>query len=180
MELEPKKFKDILPLSVTLITTCNAEGVPNAAPYSSLMPVLRPLDLIAFASSLQNDTLKNIHETGDFVVNVMGEPSFKKAIKCAKDYPFGVDELKEIGLATMPSKRVDPPRVQEAVGWIEARMENELPGDRYVIIVGKVLSAEINDNYWKNGKLDELPIMLLFPHFRSLGPPIARRDDFDV
>ena len=66
------------------------------------------------------------------------------------------------------------------MGWIEAKLDNELPGDRYVIIVGKVLSAEINDNYLKNGELDELPITLLFPHFRSLGPPIARRDDFDV
>jgi flavin reductase (DIM6/NTAB) family NADH-FMN oxidoreductase RutF len=180
MELKPKEFKNILPLTVTLITSCNAKGVPNAAPYSSIMPVLRPLDLIAFASSLPNDTLKNIHETGEFVVNVIGKPSFKKAIRCAKDYPFGVDELKEIGLETCPSKKVNPPRVQEAVGWIEAKMDNELSGEKYVIIVGKVLSAEINDDYWQNGELEELPIMLLFPHFRSLGPPVARRDDFDV
>ena len=100
MELEPEKFKKILPLPVTLITTCNAEGIMNAAPYSSIMPVLRPLDLIAFASNPHNDTLKNIHESGQFVINVMGEPSFEKAIRCAKDYPFGVDELKEIGLKT--------------------------------------------------------------------------------
>lgn len=180
MELEPKEFKNMFPLPVTLITSCNAEGVPNAAPYSSIMPVLRPLDLIAFASNLPNDTLKNIYETGEFVVNVFGEPSFKNAIRCAQDYPFGVDELEKMGLATRPSRKVNPPRVQEAVGWIEAKMDNQLSGDRYVIIVGRVLFAEINEDYWQNGELRELPIMLLFPHFRSLGPPVARRDDFDV
>jgi flavin reductase (DIM6/NTAB) family NADH-FMN oxidoreductase RutF len=180
MELKPEKFKNTLPLPVTLITTCNAQGLPNAAPYSCVMPVLRPLDLIAFASDPANDTLINIHENGQFVVNVFGKPSFKKAISCSKNYPFGVDELKEIGLETTSSKRVDPPRVREAVGWIEANLENELRSDRYVIIVGKVISAEINDNYCKNGELDELPINLLFPYFRSLGEPVARRDEFDV
>jgi flavin reductase (DIM6/NTAB) family NADH-FMN oxidoreductase RutF len=180
MELEPKEFKNMFPLPVTLITSCNAEGVPNAAPYSSIMPVLRPLDLIAFASNPSNDTLKNIYETGEFVVNVFGKPSYKNAIRCAQDVPFGVDELKKMGLSTCPSKKVSPPRVKEAVGWIEAKMDNKLSGERYVIIVGKVLSAEINEDYWQNEELIELPIMLLFPHFRSLGPPIARRDDFDV
>ncbi len=180
MELKPEKFKNTLPLPVTLITTCNAEGIPNAAPYSCVMPVLRPLDLIAFASDPANDTLKNIRETGQFVVNVIGKPSFKKAIKCGKDYPFGVDELKELGLETSVSKKVDPPRVREAVGWIEAKLENELSSDRYVIIIGKVISAELNDNYCKNNELYELPINLLFPYFRSLGDPIAKRDEFDV
>lgn len=180
MELEPEKFKKILPLPVTLITTCNTGGIINAAPYSCVMPVLRPLDLIAFASDPQNDTLTNIHETGQFVINVMGEPSFEKAIRCAKDFPFGVNELKEMGLGTTSSKRVDPPRVREAVGWIEAKTADELSGEKYTLIVGKVVCAEMNKNYVKDGELDTLPILLHFPYFRALGEPIARRDAFDV
>lgn len=180
MELQPEKFKRILPLPVTLITTCNAEDSINAAPYSSLMPVLRPLDLIAFASNPNNDTLRNIYENGQFVVNVMGKPSFEKAVRCAKDYPFGVNELKEIGLRTFSSKKVKPPRVQEAVGWIEAKKVNELSGERYNIIVGQVVCAEINDDYVKDGELDVMPILLHFPFFRAIGESIARRDAFDV
>lgn len=180
MKLEPEKFKKLLPLPVTLITTINTEGSINAAPYSSLMPVLRPLDLIAFASNPRNDTLKNINETGQFVVNVMGKPSFEKAVKCAKDYPFGVNELKEIGLKTCNSKKVKPPRVREAVGWIEANKVNELIGEKYTLIVGRVVSAEINDDYVKEGELDVLPILLNFPFFREIGEPIERRDAFDV
>lgn len=180
MELHPEKFKKILPLPLTLITTCNAENTINAAPYSSLMPVLRPLDLIAFASNPQNDTLKNIYENSQFVVNVMGKPSFEKAVRCAKDYPFGVNELKEIGLETFSSKKVDPPRVRDAVGWIEAKKVNELIGENYILIVGKVICAEINDDYVKDGELDILPILLHFPFFRAIGDPIARRDAYDV
>ena len=180
MELQPEKFKKILPLPVTLITTCSADGIVNAAPYSSLMPVLRPLDLIAFASNPHNDTLKNIYENGQFVVNVMGKSSFEKAVRCARDYPPGVNELKALGLETASSKKVDPPRVREAVGWIEAEKVNELPSDRYTLIVGKVVCAAINDDYVKDGELDVLPILLHFPFFRAIGDPIARRDAFDV
>ncbi len=180
MELEPKKFKHLLPLPVTLITTCDSKGRVNAAPYSSIMPVLRPLDLIAFASNPSLDTLRNVRETRHFVVNIIGRPAYKKAIRCAKEYPFGVNELKEIGLDTIPSSVVDSPRVLEAVGWIEARKEDEVSRENYVIIVGKVVAAEMNDRFMKGEELDELPMTLLFPYFRALGDPVARRNDFDV
>jgi flavin reductase (DIM6/NTAB) family NADH-FMN oxidoreductase RutF len=180
MELKPEKFKRMLPLPVTLITTCDSTGKVNAAPYSSMMPVLRPLDLIAFASNPSHNTLQNIRETGQFVVNIIGKPSYERAIRCAKEYPSGVNELEEIGLDTTPSRVIVPPRVQEAVGWIEARREEELSRENYVIIVGKVVAAEMNDRYVKGDELDELPMTLLFPHFRVLGDPVARRDDFDV
>lgn len=180
MELKPEKFKKILPLPVTLISTCNLAGVINAAPYSCVMPVLRPLDLIAFASNPNHDTLKNINETGHFVINVMGRPSFENAIRCAGKYPYGVNELEEAGLGTVPSKKVKPPRVAHAVGWIEAEKVNQLTDEHYTLIVGKVVCAEINDRYVKDGELDTLPILLHFPYFRNLGEPIARRDAFDV
>ena len=180
MELKPEKFKRLLPLPVTLITTCDLEGRVNAAPYSSIMPVLRPLDLIAFASSPPLDTLRNIRETGQFVVNIIGKPSFKKAIRCAKAYPSGVNELKELGLETTPARVIEPPRVREAVGWIEAKKVDEVSRQDYVLIVGKVVAAEMNDRYMKGKELDELPMTLLFPYFRALGDPVARRDDFDV
>jgi len=180
MDLKAEMFKKIMPLPVTLISTRNNEGVANAAPYSCVMPVLRPLDLIAFASFPKHDTLKNIHETGQFVINVMGRPSFEKAIRCAGKFDYGVNELEKVGLETFPSKKVKPPRVADAVGWIEAEKVNELSDENYTLIVGKVVCAEINDRYVKDGELDTLPILLQFPYFRHLGEPIARRDAFDV
>ncbi len=87
MELAPEMFKRFLPLPVTVITTVDGEGIPNGAPYSCVMPILRPLPLIAIASALPRDTLRNIRTTGEFVVNVMGKPAFREAMKCARDYP---------------------------------------------------------------------------------------------
>ncbi|NTV42002.1 MAG: flavin reductase family protein [Syntrophobacteraceae bacterium] len=179
MELAPELFKQFLPLPVTVITTVDAENIPNAAPYSSVMPILRPLPLIAIASALPRDTLRNIRSTGEFVVNVMGRPAFREAMKCAREYPPEVNELEEAGLETLPSRKVRPPRIKAAVGWIEAKLEREVADPRYVLIIGQVVCSEVNDLYVQDRNLIELPITLVMPHFRSLGESIARREDID-
>jgi flavin reductase (DIM6/NTAB) family NADH-FMN oxidoreductase RutF len=179
MELSPELFKRFLPLPVTVITTVDAENIPNAAPYSCVMPILRPHPLIALASALPRDTLRNIRSTREFVVNVMGKPAFRDAMKCARDYPPEVNELEEAGLETLPSKKVSPPRIKAAVGWIEAKLEREVTDDRYVIIIGQVVCSEMNDLCVRDGKLTELPITFIMPHFRSVGESIARRDEID-
>jgi flavin reductase (DIM6/NTAB) family NADH-FMN oxidoreductase RutF len=179
VELAPEMFKRFFPLPVTVITTVDSQGIPNAAPYSCVMPILRPLPLIAIASALPRDTLRNIRDTGEWVVNVMGRPAFREAMKCARDYPPEVNELEEAGLETLPAKTVSPPRIKAAVGWIEARIERELAADRYVLIIGQVLCSEVNDLYLEGGRLTEFPLTLLTPHFRCIGESIARRDQID-
>ena len=173
MELKPEMFKRFFPLPVTLITTVDEKGIVNAAPYSSVMPVLRPLDLIAIASAIPRDTLKNIRETKEFVVNVIGKPSLKMAVECARNYPPERNELEEVGLESIPSKKVSPPRVKDAVGWIEAKLEREIAERNFSLIIGKVVFAEINDFYLEGERLIESPVVTLFPEFRSLGNKIA-------
>ena len=87
MELPPDRFKRFLPLPVTIVTTVDDQKVANAAPYSCVMPILRPLELIALASALPRDTLRNIRQTREFVINVMGRPGFRQAMQCARNYP---------------------------------------------------------------------------------------------
>jgi flavin reductase (DIM6/NTAB) family NADH-FMN oxidoreductase RutF len=178
MELKSSQFKMFLPIPVTLITTVNALGEANGAPYSCVMPVLGPLNLISIASALPRDTLRNIRETNEFVLNVIGRPAFRKAMSCAKTYPPDVDEMKAVGLHTVPSKKVAPPRIVDAVGWVEAVMEKEVVGENYSVIIGRVLCSEVNDRYWNDGKLTEDPLVLLAPHFRTLGDRIAKSEEF--
>jgi len=180
MELAPEMFKRFLPLPVTVITTMDLNGIPNAAPYSCVMPILRPLPLIAIASALPRDTLRNIRETQEFVVNVMGKPAFGEAMKCARDYPPEVNELEQVGLETISSKKVTPPRIEAAIGWIEAELEQEVTGDEYALIVGRVLCSEVNDRYLEGDRLTEFPMTLLLPHFRSVGEVFAKREDIEL
>ncbi len=177
MELAPDKFKLFLPLPVTLITTVDAAGVHNGAPYGCVMPILRPLNLIAIASALPRDTLKNIRETKEFVVNVLGSPDFRKAMSCARSFPADVNEMEMAEMETTPAKTVAPLRMKNALGWIEAVLEQEVTGEDYVLTIGRVKHAEVNDLYWDGEKLLEDPLVMLAPNFRTLGGKFAGREE---
>jgi len=172
MELRPEMFKKLLPLPVTVITTIDAAGRANVAPWGCIMPILRPLDLITIASALPRDTLRNIRETGEFVVNVIGRPRFKESMHTAKNYPPGVNELEAIGLESMASFKVKPPRIKDAVGWIEAVLVEEILRERDSLVIGKVVCAEINDLYADGENLRELPAIMLTPKFRMTGDEV--------
>jgi len=49
--LKPVMREGMMPLSVTFISTVSRDGIRNIAPWSCVMPVLRPLDLICLASA---------------------------------------------------------------------------------------------------------------------------------
>ena len=134
--------------------------------------ILRPLDLIAIASALPRDTLRNIRETRQFVVNMIGRPRFKEAMQTAKPYPPGVNELEQVGLESLPSKKVSPPRMKDALGWMEAELEEEVLREHFSLLIGKVVYAEINDAFVEDERLTEMPAVILNPHFRTVGDRI--------
>lgn len=177
MELKPEMFKKLLPLPVTVITTIDAAGRANAAPYSCVMPILRPLDLVTIASALPRDTLRNIRETGEFVINVIGRPRFKEAMRTARNYPPGVNELEAVGLESFASTKVTPPRMRDAIGWIEALLVEEILRERYSLVIGKVVCMEISDLYTDGRNLQELPAIMLTPNFHMTGEDICDAEE---
>lgn len=166
MELAPEKFKLFFPLPVTLITTVDEHGIHNGAPYGCVMPILRPLNLIAVASALPRDTLENIRKTREFVVNVVGRPDFRKAMSCARDYPADVSEMEKVGMDTTPSKKVAPLRMTHALGWMEAVLDHEVTAENYALIIGRVIHSEVNDLYWDGQGLSEDPMVMLSPNLK--------------
>lgn len=177
MELRTDQFKRMLSMPVTVITTIDREGVANAAPYGCVMPILRPLELIAIASAPPRHTLSNIRETEEFVVNVMGPPSFKQAMRTAKNYPPHVDELAEVGLECVPSKHVGVPRIADALGWIEAVLHKEIAEDSYALTIGRVVCAEMNDAYSMDEGFVESPMVMLGSKYRTIGAPAGDTRD---
>jgi len=77
---------------------------------SQVLPILRSLDEIMIASWLKQDTLENIRNTGEFVVNVPRSVMAKDVEICARNYPPEVDEFVEAGLSPRASVKVETPR----------------------------------------------------------------------
>ncbi len=148
MILKPNQRGQIMPLPVVLISTISKDGVHNAAPWSCVTPVLRPLDEVLIASWLKRDTLENIRQTGEFVINVPPAGMEEAVMICAKNFPPEVDELEKAGLKARPSIRVKPPGIEGCLAWAECAVEEEIAREKYVLIIGKVVHLEADDRFF--------------------------------
>jgi len=117
-----------MPLPVVLISTISKDGVHNAAPWSCVTPVLRPLDEVLIASWLKRDTLENIRQTGEFVINVPPAGMEEAVMICAKNFPPEVDELEKAGLQPRLSRKVRAPGIEGCLAWRSASSRRRLPG----------------------------------------------------
>jgi flavin reductase (DIM6/NTAB) family NADH-FMN oxidoreductase RutF len=139
MELDPVKRNSVMPLPVTLISTISGKGIRNIAPYGCVMPVLRPLDLVCFASAKRRDTLDNVIETGEFVINLPGVELSEKIMPTAHPLPPEEDEFIHAGLIARPSKVISAPGIEGCYAWMECRLSRLIEEERYTLVVGKVV-----------------------------------------
>ncbi|KPJ68562.1 hypothetical protein AMJ44_06335 [candidate division WOR-1 bacterium DG_54_3] len=153
MRLDPSKWYKILaPRPVILVSTVNQQGASNAAPFSFVMPVSMEPPLIAFASDPEHDTVRNILQTKNFVVNIPGRKILKQLWICKKEFPYGVSEIKKAKLTEEKSKKVKSPRIRECVAQFECKLfRKERAGD-HLLIIGRVLEARVDDRFFRKGK----------------------------
>ncbi len=155
MLFKPFMREGFMPLPVAFISTCSKDGVNNIAPYSCIMPVLRPLDLICLASAQKRDTLVNIKDTEEFVVNLAGKSFVDKVIPTARFSRPEEDEFKLAGLSLKPSETIKAPGIEGAYAWMECRLAGLHTGEGYTLIMGHVKRLEVDDAFLTpGGRLD--------------------------
>ena len=145
MILKPFKRESLIPLPITFISTISRGGIRNIAPYSCVMPILRPLDLVCIATARKRDTLDNIRDTGEFVINMAGTDFCDKVIPTARFSPPEADEFELAGLIEKPSVVVRPPGIQGCYAWMECSLEKLFEEPHYILIIGKVVHLEMID-----------------------------------
>ncbi|MGV8174160.1 MAG: flavin reductase family protein [Methanothrix sp.] len=148
MILKPNQRSQIMPLPVVLISTVSEGGILNAAPWSCVTPVLRPLDEVLIASWLKRDTLDNIRQTGEFVINVPRAGMEEAVMICARSYTPETDEFQEAGLLARRSSAVKPPGIEGCLAWAECRLEEEIAREKYVLILARVVHLEVDDRFF--------------------------------
>jgi flavin reductase (DIM6/NTAB) family NADH-FMN oxidoreductase RutF len=145
-------YKVLAPRPVVLISTVNAKGISNAAPFSFVMPCSTEPPLVAFASDPEHHTVKNILKTRDFVVNIPGQEILNKLWICANDFPQGVSEIKKAHLTEEKSVRVKSPKIKECFAHFECKLFKQMPVGDHLLIVGDVLWADVKDEFLKRKK----------------------------
>lgn len=135
---------------VTIVTTVDAQGRVNAAPFGLVMPYSgdpeRPQMMIG--SNRMWHTAQNIEATGEFVINY---PSFQlhpKVSECGKLYDEGVNELEKAGLTAIPAEKVRPPRIKECYQHIECRLAQVIhPNENQSNLIGDIVSISIDEEF---------------------------------
>jgi flavin reductase (DIM6/NTAB) family NADH-FMN oxidoreductase RutF len=136
---------------VTLITT-EANGVPNVAACSWIMPAAAVPPLLALSLGMDSLTRSNIDSRGEFVVNIPPRRLARAIDYCGRASGRDVRKAREAGLRLEPAGRVRAPWITEAIGHLEcaARQAHGLGG--HVLVVAEVVlaaaEARLFDGAW--------------------------------
>lgn len=140
----------VVPRPIAWVTTIDAEGRVNAAPYSFFNAVASNPPIVAVGigpkGSGVKDTGENIRATGEFVVNLVSDEVREGMNITAIDFPAGVDELVEAGLNRLPSTKVKPPRIAESPVSLECRTHTIVPVGGHAVVLGEVLAVHVRDD----------------------------------
>ncbi len=137
----------VVPRPIAWVTTCDSNGVANAAPFSffnclSADPAILALGVEYRPSGAQKDTGRNIRETRAFTVNIVSDALVEAMNVTAVAFPPGTDELKAAGLTARPGVKVPCPWIGEAPVAFECRHHTTLSiGRSREIILGEVVYA---------------------------------------
>jgi flavin reductase (DIM6/NTAB) family NADH-FMN oxidoreductase RutF len=144
----------VAPRPIAFITSMDENGRLNAAPFSAYNYLCTDPPILGIGVTnrpgqhfVPKDTARNIRRTGEFVVNVVTEDIAQQMNVCAIDFPPEVNELEKAGLSAEPSQVVKVPRIAQAHAALECREHTTLEIGRSRIILGRVVSIYVEDQF---------------------------------
>ncbi|MBT9487754.1 MAG: flavin reductase family protein [Rubrivivax sp.] len=169
----------VVPRPVAWITTVDALGRINAAPFSSYnyvatSPPMLAINIASRAGAVK-DTARNIRATGEFVVNVATEATMEAMHQTAQDYPPEVSETELLGIALLPSQCVRAPRIASTPVQMECRLDQVVVLGRGVntLFIGEVVAFHLAHEVYDGKRVDSArmrPIARLGgPFYAGLG-----------
>lgn len=182
----------IVPRPIALVTSIDAAGTVNAAPFSFfnvfgedpptiVLGLQHKAPEPGLAARLPKDTTRNIATNGVFVVNLVDEDLAEAMNVCAVDFPPEISEVAEAGLTLRPGIDVPVPHIAEAPFALECRRTVSLAfGSDREILIGEVLHLHARDGLLDTDRMrvDEAAYR---PVGRLFGNAYARQGDrFDL
>jgi len=111
------------------------------------------------------DTLRNIRETGEFVINIVTYELAETMNLTSGDYDATINEFEVAKLASAPSKLVRPRRVAASPVSFECKLHQILdfnPGpEGGSLVIGEIVSVHIDEQHLKEGRIDRNSLDLI-------------------
>ena len=163
MKINPKTFEGfnrvltgvVVPRPIAFVSTISNSGNVNLSPYSFFNAVSYDPPLIIFSSSKftsdgkLKDSLSNIEQNGEFVVNIVNENIVEAMNKTAAEYPENVNEFDIANLTQIDSDLVKPPRLRESPVNMECKLERIITlgteAHPQGLVIGEIIQLHIDD-----------------------------------
>lgn len=159
-------FKSLVfPRPIGWISSIDKKGTANLAPYSYFNSIADNPPQIMFASSaakkplIKKDTLSNILETREFVVNFATSTTKKQMNLSSLDAPKDQDEFIICNLKKRKSKLVKVPSVAQSPVNLECKLLKTIKlksnNKKFTtMIIGEVIGIFVKDSFIKNRRID--------------------------
>ncbi|MEM1074998.1 MAG: flavin reductase family protein [Pseudomonadota bacterium] len=153
----------VTPRPIGWISTRDAEGQNNLAPYSFFNAVAYVPPQVMFASTSSKedrgdtkDSVGNIRETGVFCVNVVEYAQRHVMNASSEGLARTVDEFHHAGIPKADCSQIDCARVANAPASLECRLTQivTLEGASNFVVFGEVVGVHIRDDALVNGRFD--------------------------
>ena len=153
----------VLPRPIAWVSTADPAGNLNLAPFSfftvaSVNPPILCFSPLLKADSLEKDTLANITQTREFVVNIVSYGLAQTMNRTSAPYPSDVNEFDVAGVTPKQSTFVEPPCVADSLVNFECKLQQIIPlGSEPMagnLILGKVCNIHIHPDIVRNGEVD--------------------------
>jgi flavin reductase (DIM6/NTAB) family NADH-FMN oxidoreductase RutF len=144
----------VVPRPIAWVSTLSPQGVVNLAPHSFYtVACVRP-PIVSITSVGDKDTLLNVKETGEFVVNLAPASMIGEVNASAARFAPDESEPVQLGIATEPSSRVRPPRVVASPVAIECTLHSIVELGDSTLVLGSVRLFSVRDDVLVDGHPD--------------------------
>lgn len=145
----------IIPRPIGWISTVDENGINNLAPFSYFNMVSSDPPCVMFSTRRDNnknkDTLNNVLETEEFVVNLVTHEIVEKMNTTSAAVASDVDEFELANLTPIDSIMIKPKRVKESLVHFECEkihhyfIDNDSNGGA-CLVIGKIKLIHIDDS----------------------------------
>ena len=154
----------VSPRPIGWISSQGSDGSVNLAPYSYFNAISEQPPMVMFSSAPSGDTfkdsLRNVLETKEFVVNVVSAALGDAMNVSSGSFPYGTNEFDKAGLEMAACETVSVPRVKAAPAALECCLWQaiDLPtpdnGQASTVVIGTITGIHIADDVIVDGKVD--------------------------
>jgi flavin reductase (DIM6/NTAB) family NADH-FMN oxidoreductase RutF len=143
----------VVPRPIAWIVSQDLKGELNAAPFSFFNafagdPPVVGIGIGSHDHARPKDTRRNIHDTKQFVVNLVSEETTEAMNITAIEFEHGVNELSQAGLTAVPSLHVKPPRIAESPVSMECELLQIVElGPESGLVLGRVLAMHVREDF---------------------------------